>query len=105
MKKIILPLAMCAMLFAESEELYKERYDYLMSRYTTVHNKSFEAGLKAYRICLNGDRDCEQESRLAEKQLPDFERDENSLKDKLMDLKFKMQDELKVIPEWFKFKG
>jgi hypothetical protein len=93
------------MLFGESEGLYKERYDYLMGRYEAVSHEVFEVGLKSVKICFTGDRYCERESELAKEQLPDLERDENALKDKLMDLKFKMQDELKTIPEWFKFKG
>jgi len=104
MKKVIMSIALSAMLFGDSEALYKERYDYLIGRYSEAFHKSFEVGLIAHRICFNYDRDCRIESRDAERDLPDLEREENALKDKLMDLKFKMQDELKTVPYWFDMK-
>lgn len=104
MKKVILIIGLCVLLFGESEANYKERYDYLTSRFTSASHDAFMVSLEANKICFSGDRYCERESRIAEQQLPDLEREVNALKDKIMDLKFKIQDDLKLTPEWFTFK-
>lgn len=103
MKKVILSLLLASALFGESEDFYKSKYEYLTEKLKNAESGCWSATLKAMELHMPYER----YSRADQQRDDDNKRNLCNIKsdtiDKVMDLRFKMIEDLKNKPEWFTY--
>jgi predicted nucleic acid-binding Zn-ribbon protein len=114
MKKItILLIVSVSLLFAASESFYKNKYEYYTKKVKDIKEKQWSYYLEAQQLsdykrefqqlgAIGEARKTEKEIEEVEAKSDDLDQKVDDYKDKLMELKFTLEEELGKVPKWYK---
>lgn len=103
MKNITLALLVASALFGQSEEFYKAKYTYLVEKHGIEVHECLESTFKATTIHTRFDYYTRADQERDTNEMRDNCVKNETTKEKIMDLKFNVIEDLKAKPEWFTF--